>query len=145
MAKTTRRLPAKQHPVAFTNLVNKVKADSAIQELDSHELHTLMHNESPVLVLDVREDCERKEFYIAGTKHLPRGVLERDIEAFMSPQSQDKPIVTLCSGGFRSALAAASLQDMGYGDVFSLAGGMRAYLDADFADIVELDPQYLVD
>ena len=55
-----------------------------------------------------------------------RALLERDAEAALP--SRDQPSVLYCGGGFRSALAAAALQDMGYRRVYSLAGGWKAWL-----------------
>ncbi len=145
MAKTKRRLTAKNHPHAFENLVIKVKKSKNIKELSAAELKNFLDTDKDILVIDVREENERKQFYIEGSIHISKGVLERDIEAIITPEKQNMPIITLCSGGYRSALAAASLLDMGYKDVYSLAGGLKDYLENDFANIVEMDIQYLVD
>jgi rhodanese-related sulfurtransferase len=61
---------------------------------------------------------------VKGAVHLSRGVIERDIEATYPDKST--PMVLYCGGGFRSALAAESLQKMGYTNVISLDGGWRA-------------------
>jgi rhodanese-related sulfurtransferase len=76
-------------------------------------------------LVDVREDHEWATDRIGGARHLARGVLERDIEVAIP--DLDAEIVLYCAGGFRSALAADSLQKMGYRDVRSLAGGFRAW------------------
>jgi len=79
-------------------------------------------------LVDVREDGEWAAGHIAGARHLGRGVLERDIEKTVpDPQAE---IVLYCGGGFRSALAAESLQQMGYTRVLSLAGGWREWLES---------------
>ncbi len=57
--------------------------------------------------------------------HLGKGVIERDIERTVP--DKDTPMVLYCGGGFRSALAADSLQKMGYTHVISLDGGWHAY------------------
>ncbi|HEY5091562.1 MAG TPA: rhodanese-like domain-containing protein, partial [Polyangia bacterium] len=65
-----------------------------------------------------------------GARHIGRGVLERDVEALLP--DKDAPIVLYCGGGFRSALAAESLQKMGYTHVVSMEGGMRAWREAGY-------------
>jgi rhodanese-related sulfurtransferase len=58
---------------------------------------------------------------------LPRGVLEQNIER-VAPR--DRKVVIYCASGNRSALAADTLQQMGYNDVASMEGGIRAWVDA---------------
>lgn len=144
MSKTTRRLSAKAHPPGFERLVTDVKVTKNIQEISPAELKAKFDAGDPMLVLDVREDNERCKFFIDGSVHIGKGVIERDIEAQMALDSQNMPIITICSGGFRSALAAASLLDMGYKEVYSLSGGLKGYLEQDFDNIVELEEQYLL-
>ena len=80
--------------------------------------------------VDVREDGEFAVDHAAGARHIGRGVLERDIETLI-PQ-HDADIVLYCGGGFRSALAAESLAKMGYGNVVSMDGGIRAWREAGY-------------
>jgi rhodanese-related sulfurtransferase len=80
------------------------------------------------LLLDVREDHEWAAGHLPGAQHLGRGILERDIEG-IAP-NLEQPLVLYCGGGFRSALAADSLQQMGYRRVYSLAGGFRGWKDS---------------
>lgn len=82
-----------------------------------------------VVLIDVREDNEWSAGHAAGALHLSKGVIERDIESKVP--DKDKKIVLYCGGGSRSALAADSLQKMGYTNVFSLDGGFSAYKKAD--------------
>lgn len=79
-------------------------------------------------LVDVREESEVAEGRIKGSKHIGRGVLERDIEVLI-PDIHAR-IVLYCGGGYRSALAANSIQRMGYTDVYSMAGGIRAWRSA---------------
>lgn len=81
-------------------------------------------------LIDVREDHEWQAGRIPGARHLGRGILERDIERTIP--DLDAPIVLYCGGGYRSALAAESLQKMGYTRVVSMDGGMRGWRDAGF-------------
>jgi rhodanese-related sulfurtransferase len=80
------------------------------------------------LLVDVREDSEFAKDHIPSAMHIGRGVLERDIEAKVP--SKDREIVLYCGGGFRSALAAESLQRMGYTHVVSMDGGITAWREA---------------
>jgi molybdopterin/thiamine biosynthesis adenylyltransferase/rhodanese-related sulfurtransferase len=78
-----------------------------------------------VTVIDVRESDEYDQGAIPGAVFLPRGLIERDIAIVV--QDRDTPLVLYCSGGSRSALAAAALLEMGYGDVTSMEGGFDAW------------------
>jgi rhodanese-related sulfurtransferase len=76
------------------------------------------------LIVDVRETDEWDEEHIPGAIHLSRGTIELDIEEKV-PDS-NATIITHCGGGGRSALAAESLQKIGYKNVRSMAGGFKA-------------------
>ena len=78
--------------------------------------------------MDVREDNEWERSRIAGSVHLGKGVIERDIEQAVPENGAE--IVLYCGGGYRSALAADALQRMGYHNVHSMAGGYKAWKDA---------------
>lgn len=80
------------------------------------------------LLIDTREPAEWDAGHIAGAAPVPRGVLETRIEQ-LAPDV-DQAIVLYCASGGRSALAADSLQRMGYRNVVSLAGGFNAWRDA---------------
>jgi rhodanese-related sulfurtransferase len=62
--------------------------------------------------------------------HISKGIIERDIEKRIP--EQDTPIVVYCSGGFRCALVADSLQRMGYTEVYSLENGLKGWADAGY-------------
>ena len=79
---------------------------------------------------NVREDHEFAQDHVAGARHIGRGVLERDIETLLP--DKDTTIVLYCGGGFRSALAADNLRKMGYRNVCSMDGGIRAWREAGF-------------
>ncbi|HVP39373.1 MAG TPA: rhodanese-like domain-containing protein [Candidatus Saccharimonadales bacterium] len=83
------------------------------------------------VLVDVREDHEWAERRIPGAVHLGKGVIERDIEAAIPDPAT--LIVCYCGGGFRSVLVCESLQKMGYSKVASLAGGIRAWVEAGHA------------
>jgi rhodanese-related sulfurtransferase len=80
---------------------------------------------SDVVVIDVREKDEWAEGYIPDAIHLSRGTIEVDIEEKVS--DVNTTVILHCGGGGRSALAAESLQKMGYKNVRSMAGGFKAW------------------
>ena len=112
-----------QHAAGFIALVNAAK--SQIKEITIDEM--LQHNE-PYVLLDIREDHEWQNGHLPEAMHLGKGIIERDIETTIPDKT--KTLVLYCGGGFRSALAADTLQKMGYLDVISLAGGFSAWRDA---------------
>jgi sulfur-carrier protein adenylyltransferase/sulfurtransferase len=77
------------------------------------------------LVLDVREPDEHAQGHLPGAVWIPRGLLELRIE--QAAPDRDRPVIVYCAGGTRSALAAHSLQQLGYQRVRSLAGGFTAW------------------
>ncbi|MGH9156257.1 MAG: molybdopterin-synthase adenylyltransferase MoeB [Acidimicrobiales bacterium] len=79
------------------------------------------------LILDVREPDEHTHGAIPGALHIPRGHLEGQIEGRAPDKS--RPVIVHCASGFRSAFAAKTLQDLGYADVVSLAGGFNRWKD----------------
>lgn len=81
----------------------------------------------PFTLIDVREDREYAAGHIPGAVHIGRGVIERDIERAVPDPAT--PIVLYCGGGFRSALAADSLQKMGYTNVISMDGGWTGWVN----------------
>lgn len=80
------------------------------------------------VLLDVREPDEYEQGAIPGSIHIPRGVLETTIDGLIG--SHDTPIVVMCAGGARSALAAQTLGHLGYTDVVSMDGGFNGWKDA---------------
>ena len=78
----------------------------------------------------MREDHEVAQGYAHGAIHKGRGILERDVEEMIPDKNAD--IILYCGGGYRSALSAANLQEMGYTQVFSMAGGIKAWRQAGY-------------
>jgi rhodanese-related sulfurtransferase len=104
---------------ARRGLVDEVSVAEARRRLD----------ETPdALLIDVREESEYEAGHAAGATHLGRGVIERDIEQLVP--DTDRPLYLYCGGGFRSILAAVSLQEMGYTNVHSIMGGWRGWQEA---------------
>jgi molybdopterin/thiamine biosynthesis adenylyltransferase/rhodanese-related sulfurtransferase len=79
------------------------------------------------LFLDVREADEYAQGAVPGALHIPRGMLELQVEGRVP--DKDRKIVVYCAGGTRSALAAQALGQLGYSDVASMAGGFNKWKD----------------
>jgi len=115
-----------KHSEGFLQLVNDAK--SRIREVSVDETRERMTADEGVRLIDVREDNEWQAAHAAGAEHLGKGIIERDIEEKVPDKSTE--VILYCGGGFRSALAADVLQDMGYTNVFSMAGGWKAWKDS---------------
>jgi molybdopterin/thiamine biosynthesis adenylyltransferase/rhodanese-related sulfurtransferase len=102
------------------------QAKSQIVEIDTAEAQSRIDT-GGVLVLDVREPEEYDEGALPGVLHIPRGHLEAQIEG--RALDRDQTIVVYCAGGVRSAFAARTLQELGYTNVLSMAGGFGKWKD----------------
>lgn len=80
--------------------------------------------------IDVREDHEFAKDHAKNARHLGKGIIERDIETLVSDKQAS--ILLYCGGGYRSALAADALTQMGYTNVTSMDGGIRAWREAGY-------------
>lgn len=110
-----------KHSTEFLNIVNDAK--TRVRECDVAEARLKV--ESGAALIDVREDNEFEAGHAAGARHMGRGIIERDIvEAFPDKGSE---LILYCGGGYRSALAADMLQQMGYTNVWSMDGGWKAW------------------
>jgi rhodanese-related sulfurtransferase len=116
----------KHHNPGFLALVNSAK--SRIQEIDITEYKKLRATGQEHVLIDTREDSEWADGHAAGAVHLGKGIIERDIEARVP--RKDAKLVLYCGGGYRSALAADALRQMGYTNAISLDGGWRAYQES---------------
>ena len=79
------------------------------------------------VVLDVREPDEFEQGALPEVIHIPRGHLEAQVETRIIDKST--PVVVYCAGGVRSAFAAKTLQELGYTNVVSMAGGFGKWKD----------------
>ncbi len=122
---------AEKHGKRFLKLTSE--AQSRITEISAAEAAEAIQRGAPLV--DVRERAEFMRGHIPSALHLARGTLELQIEKRISDPGTE--IVTYCGSGRRSALAADSLQRMGYTNVKSLAGGLHAWIDAGFPTLGE--------
>lgn len=113
-----------KHSAGFLRLVEDAR--SRVREVDVAGARE--RQARGARLIDVREESEWNAGHAADAEHIGKGVIERDIEQAVS--DKDAELVLYCGGGFRSALAADVLQKMGYRNVYSMAGGWRAWRDA---------------
>ncbi len=117
-----------EHSAAFLKIVDDAKA--RIKELTIAQTRARIANDATIKLIDVREDREWTLGHILGAEHIGKGVIERDIETKIPDKSAE--IILYCGGGFRSALAAETLQKMGYANVYSMDGGWREWANAGY-------------
>ncbi|HZS45512.1 MAG TPA: rhodanese-like domain-containing protein [Blastocatellia bacterium] len=115
-----------QHSEGFLKVVDEVRP--RVKEIDVQTVQQKLTKGEKFRFIDVREDHEWEIDHASGAEHLGRGIIERDIEALVPDHNTE--IVLYCGGGYRSALAADNLQKMGYTNVLSMAGGIRAWREA---------------
>ena len=112
------------------------EARSRLTRTTADELAVRLRTPDAPVVVDTRTATDRLRFgVIAGSIHVPRTVVEWHLDpanGYRHPavSSFDQPLVIVCNGGYSSALAAASLLDLGFVDVADLIGGMRAWIGA---------------
>jgi molybdopterin/thiamine biosynthesis adenylyltransferase/rhodanese-related sulfurtransferase len=102
------------------------QAKSQIVEVDTSDAAARLAT-GTTLALDVREPDEFEQGTLPLSIHIPRGHLEAQIESKIT--DKDAPIVVYCAGGVRSAFAAKTLQELGYTNVVSMAGGFGKWKD----------------
>ena len=121
------------HSPGFLRVAEAARAK--VREISIPDVHAqLAQAGSAFELVDVREDGEWQAGHLPGSRHLGRGVLERDVEKTIPDAA--RPIIVYCGGGYRSALAAESLASMGYTNVRSMAGGYRGWTEAKLPVVV---------
>ena len=100
------------------------KAKSRIKEINPEELSKQL---GKVQIIDVREPEEFEAGHLPGAVNIPRGLLEFRVDAHPVLCGRDCTIVMQCQSGGRSALATATMQELGYKNVVNLAGGFGAW------------------
>ena len=108
-----------------TDLINEAK--QRITEVTPRAVKDALAGGETRVLLDVREPNEWNMGRVPGAVHIPRGIMETSIEARVP---RDANVVIYCASGNRSALAADTLQQMGYSTVSSMSGGFRGWVDA---------------
>ncbi|HAE04576.1 MAG TPA: sulfurtransferase [Gammaproteobacteria bacterium] len=128
-----------------------VKALRSVDEVLPWDLEEEIEQNPGLIVLDIRETDEFEMMHIKGSLHVPRGVLEGacvwnyDDTIPALAKSRDQNIVVVCRSGNRSALAALTMQQMGFKQVRSLKLGIKGWNDNDLemlnnqGDIVDIN------
>ena len=109
-----------------TDLVDDAR--TRIREIPAAQVKAMIERGETAVYLDVREPNEWNLGHLPKAVHLPRGNLESKVEALVS---RDATVIVYCARANRSALAADTMQTMGYTNVASLAGGWADWMAAD--------------
>ena len=117
-----------QHSKEFVELVNEAREQ--INECDVHTVKRRLDDNEDFVLLDVREESEYASAALPRARHISRGMLE--VKVVQNIPEKNTELVLYCGGGYRSALAAASLVKMGYTNVTSMDGGFRAWKEAGY-------------
>jgi len=117
-----------KHSPGFLKLVDDARR--RIREIDIHEVKRWLDSDKKFCLIDVREESEWAAGRLPLSIHIGRGILERDIERTIPDKKTT--LVLYCGGGYRSVLAAESLQKMGYTDVWSMSGGWRGWVESGY-------------
>ncbi|TAM83093.1 MAG: sulfurtransferase [Acidobacteria bacterium] len=117
-----------KHSPGFMKMVDDAKA--RIKEVDIHEVKRWLDSDKKFCLIDVREESEWAAGRLPCSIHIGKGIIERDIE--LTVPDKNTTLVLYCGGGYRSALAAESLQKLGYTGVISMAGGWRGWKEAGY-------------
>ncbi len=117
----------KIHSGFFHNVFEHIKG--GVQEISIDEVKTAFSKKpGSFRVIDVREDSEWATGHLPSAIHINKAIIEQEIKKAI-PDVASR-LVLYCAGGYRSALAAANLQKLGYRHVYSMAGGIRAWVNA---------------
>ena len=117
-----------KHSPRFLAIVNDAR--SRIRQTNVDDTKRRLDRGEHLTLIDVREESEYAADHLPGAISLGKGIIERDIEARFPDTAQQ--LVLYCGGGYRSALAADNLQKMGYTNVISMDGGIRAWREKNF-------------
>jgi len=115
----------------FRSLIEDVLPN--INELFPWDLHEKLNND--ILLIDITEPGEFATVHIKNSINVPRGVLEASCDWGYEDtvpalaNARDKEVVVICRSGNRSALAAFTMQLMGFTNVSSLKTGLRGWFD----------------
>jgi rhodanese-related sulfurtransferase len=133
----------------FLALIKNCLTD--VREVMPWDLEARLQENPDLLIVDVREPYEFEEMHIPGSISVPRGILESACEWEYEEtipslvQARGREVVVVCRSGYRSVLAAHSMQVLGYQNVVSLKTGLRGWKDYEqplvdrSGDAVDLD------
>ncbi|MCG6936806.1 MAG: rhodanese-like domain-containing protein [Gammaproteobacteria bacterium] len=111
------------------------EASKTIKEVMPWDVEERQQQNSELMIVDIREECEFSRFHIKGSMLVPRGILESACEAEYEDaipalvDGRDEEIVIICRSGLRSVLATQMLQIMGFKNICSMKTGLRGWND----------------
>src|SRR5262245_50811072 len=117
-----------EHSPGFLKMVTERRP--RVHELTIEQARERLARNPKAVLMDVREDREWDQQHAVEAVHLGKGVLERELEKCYP--DLDTEIIMYCGGGYRSVLTAAAAQEMGYRKVFSLKGGYKDLVQANW-------------
>jgi rhodanese-related sulfurtransferase len=115
-----------EHSPGFLKVVNEARPK--VKEITIDQTRERLKRNPKAVLLDVREDNEWQKGHATGAVHLGKGILERDIEKMVPDPNTE--LIMYCGGGYRSVLTADVAQRMGYRNVYSLIGGYKGLVQA---------------
>ena len=118
-----------KHSPRFLAIVDAARRE--VREFTVEDVKRKLDAGASFHLVDVREESEFARGRLPSAIHLGKGVIERDVEEAIS--EPDDEIILYCGGGYRSALAAQNLQQMGYTNVISMDGGFRGWNEAGYS------------
>ena len=108
-------------PRTYSDLLREARAQ--VPSIGTLEADALRTTAPDVTLIDVREESEWDQGHIPGALHIPKSFVEQRIEAAVP--DRDQPVILYCAGGVRSLFAGQALQELGYTNVRSMAGGFQ--------------------
>jgi molybdopterin/thiamine biosynthesis adenylyltransferase/rhodanese-related sulfurtransferase len=115
----------------YRELLAATKAQ--IREVTPEDVKRAIEQRRPIRLVDVREGDEWQAGHLPGAVHIPRGFLELRIESTVPDRGAE--VILYCTGGVRSAFAAKTLEQLGYRNVASMAGGYGRWHDRSFPTV----------
>jgi len=106
------------------------EARQFVPEVSVEEVEARRQRGDQFVLLDVREKDEVRTGYIDNAISVPRGFLEMQVSGQI--QDPDQEVIVYCAGGVRSLLAGRVMRDMGYNNVYSMAGGITRWKEAGY-------------
>jgi rhodanese-related sulfurtransferase len=114
------------HSPGFLKIVKE--AQPRVKEITIEQARERLAKNPKAILVDVREDSEWQKGHAAEAIHLGKGILERDIEKTIPDPNTE--LIMYCGGGYRSIMTADNAQKIGYKNVYSLMGGYKAMVQA---------------
>jgi sulfur-carrier protein adenylyltransferase/sulfurtransferase len=122
-------------PKTYTDLFTEIR--DTVRTISLEDLLARMTSGSRPVLVDVRERDEVRAGFIPGAVHIPRGFLEMQLESKLP--DKDAEIIVYCAAGTRSAFAAKTMGELGYGNVLSANPGFVRWKDLNYP--IEMPPE----